>query len=291
MDAGDERGEGGSSPHTRGAPAGRDHRRPAERIIPAYAGSTFHKILPALPKADHPRIRGEHQEGLVGVLGNAGSSPHTRGARLRDLRIDGPGRIIPAYAGSTRVSRSCHSRKRDHPRIRGEHFYERLFRVSRGGSSPHTRGAQSGATGSRLDERIIPAYAGSTRAKRKKASVSTDHPRIRGEHRPVDCVTQPFSGSSPHTRGALTRRGSVAEYLGIIPAYAGSTPGRPSPAPIRRDHPRIRGEHSDPIILRHGNRGSSPHTRGAPSPTQVGVETTGIIPAYAGSTCAGISMM
>ena len=53
---------------------------------------------------------------------------------------------------------------------------------------------------------------------------------------------------------------------GIIPAYAGSTPGRPSPARIRRDHPRIRGEHVSVLTVMLTGRG--------------------IIPAYAGSTPA-----
>ena len=73
--------EGGSSPHTRGAlPRGGDPdlRR---RIIPAYAGSTFNvsSTFPSL--ADHPRIRGEHDEDAVVVDEARGSSPHTRGAR------------------------------------------------------------------------------------------------------------------------------------------------------------------------------------------------------------------
>ena len=70
----------GSSPHTRGAldgraPAGHDHR-----IIPAYAGST--PPLPTAPSSipDHPRIRGEHCGGGLGVGSGGGSSPHTRGA-------------------------------------------------------------------------------------------------------------------------------------------------------------------------------------------------------------------
>ena len=115
----------------------------------------------------------------------------------------------------------------------------------RWGSSPHTRGA-----------RACPRHC---RCRR------WDHPRIRGEHAHVVDVL-------------------VAD-LGIIPAYAGSTP-MPSPFASlptgssphtrgarhgtrsrlrpRRDHPRIRGEHPYPSHHRdcHG----------------------GIIPAYAGST-------
>ena len=154
----------GSSPHTRGA------RWPCTRRRPK-AG-------------DHPRIRGEHvahlgtlrdMEGIIPAYAGstivadtpqgaqAGSSPHTRGARL-------PGWRLPI--GS-----------RDHPRIRGEHVrgalggavaygiipaYAGSTTISRlmirplRGSSPHTRGALN-ATGVLIGALgIIPAYAGST---------------------------------------------------------------------------------------------------------------------------------
>ena len=116
--------------------------------------------------------------------GFEGSSPHTRGA---------PQSSLPRHA-------ACW----DHPRIRGEHrgFEVHAFRdlwiipayagstgfdtanaEAMGGSSPHTRGAQSCST--------------------TRTRCTRDHPRIRGEHAVVAhwCATQG----------------------GIIPAYAGST--------------------------------------------------------------------
>ena len=95
----------------------------------------------------------------------------------------------------------------------------------------------------------------------------------------------PVTGSSPHTRGARLSCVVVAESLGIIPAYAGSTdslstekfrargssphtrgarPGNTNRSPRLWDHPRIRGEHQE-----------SPEFR---------FRDLGIIPAYAGST-------
>ena len=50
-------------------------------IIPAYAGSTWHRDAAAALERDHPRIRGEHPSG--------------------DRDIYNRPRIIPAYAGST----------------------------------------------------------------------------------------------------------------------------------------------------------------------------------------------
>ena len=72
----------------------------------------------------------------------------------------------------------------------------------------------------------------------------------------------------------------------IIPAYAGSTRGRPSFARPARDHPRIRGEHAPGYQAIAWLSGSSPHTRGARSRSGASAEGIGIIPAYAGSTAS-----
>ena len=71
-------------------------------------------------------------------------------------------------------------------------------------------------------------------------------------------------GSSPHTRGAQILGDDLRMYLGIIPAYAGSTKLNRLKKQGVEDHPRIRGEHmSHPLE---------------------GLNKAGIIPAYAGST-------
>ena len=91
-------------------------------------------------------------------------------------------------------------------------------------------------------------------------------------------------GSSPHTRGAPIADGSFSNDNGIIPAYAGSTDPNRSFGEKMADHPRIRGEHSSPLLDDVYSIGSSPHTRGARE-FGLGVPGSGgIIPAYAGST-------
>ena len=93
----------GSSPHTRGAPSVRVPVATWVRIIPAYAGSTGFLAVVHSPRADHPRIRGEHNTHTLIGASNPGSSPHTRGAQVGGrpgIPVKG---IIPAYAGSTRV--------------------------------------------------------------------------------------------------------------------------------------------------------------------------------------------
>ena len=174
----------------------------------------------------------------------AGSSPHTRGARMsRDVEVPDTG-IIPAYAGSTLTRRPAAISNRDHPRIRGEHLVgawpDRRLR----GSSPHTRGALAQPGFEFADVGIIPAYAGSTRLKRASGFV--------------------HEGSSPHTRGALRPAPHSASSPRIIPAYAGST--------------------YDFDVWCWNSCGSSPHTRGAPARRLEQSDVCGIIPAYAGST-------
>ena len=200
-----------------------------------------------------------------------GSSPHTRGAP-RTLA-----KLPPV--------------RRDHPRIRGEHHDIPLLGVlARGiipayagsttdvvcasveyeGSSPHTRGARWTARGRRpppgdhprirgehdwpclvRDQElgIIPAYAGST------------------PHHTIHCESS--EGSSPHTRGALSGPAErCASGPGSSPHTRGALRRTPCASSSARDHPRIRGEHE----RLHG----------------AGEPLGGIIPAYAGSTIAGV---
>ena len=89
--------------------------------------------------------------------------------------------------------------------------------------------------------------------------------RIRGEHLPKGKTTFDLAGSSPHTRGAQRLRALNHFQKG--------------------DHPRIRGEHRSFLVRYPSAPGSSPHTRGARLSTSTRLPPTGIIPAYAESTC------
>ena len=213
-----------------------------------------------------------------------GSSPHTRGAHLRQHGTREHLGIIPAYAGSTRVRSISSWQASDHPRIRGEHHLRQDRILFGAGSSPHTRGALQRPRRALAQARIIPAYAGSTAVARPGSGSIADHPRIRGEHHTTSPTTGTAKGSSPHTRGALAFGTHRVPIDGIIPAYAGST--SPDEAiPIKRgDHPRIRGEHMGTQSRDLTCRGSSPHTRGARADEPRHRRRERIIPAYAGST-------
>ena len=194
---------------------------------------------------DHPRIRGEHRATAFERGNRLGSSPHTRGALFAANRLRVRLGIIPAYAGSTNTNRTRTHDKRDHPRIRGEHIFQKVLNRRDLGSSPHTRGALRGPISRGPHRGIIPAYAGSTDCAEWVGTMTRDHPRIRGEHCSKISARWPARGSSPHTRGARSMLFSSGLGSGIIPAYAGSTPAVDTHGSRSRDHPRIRGEHPD----------------------------------------------
>ena len=254
------------------------------RIIPAYAGSTAHLAAEGNSVWDHPRIRGEHPFQYRWAVEDQGSSPHTRGARRRCGPCRRCGRIIPAYAGSTPPHPTAPSSTPDHPRIRGEHVDPITIGIGQWGSSPHTRGAQVPVPLLQRSARIIPAYAGSTWGCTWLGMVTTDHPRIRGEHVHIEAPRCPQMGSSPHTRGARRHWPARRTRSRIIPAYAGSTSAAAASCLRLWDHPRIRGEHCCWGALVFPPGGSSPHTRGARHRRRPDGRPARIIPAYAGST-------
>ena len=182
--------------------------------------------------------------------------------------------------------------------MRGEHLGLDLLDSHSSGSSPLARGALSHTSTWRPRLRIIPACAGSTDGSEPIPDAPEDHPRLRGEHRPVAPQSTFRSGSSPLARGALPRVLARDVGAGIIPACAGSTLPRSRRIRSTQDHPRLRGEHFLFRQPRAAQRGSSPLARGALCRLGGVGATGGIIPACAGSmsqhlppqgSCAGSS--
>ena len=187
-----------------------------------------------------------------------------RGAHLHQ-HLNHPHKgIIPAYAGSTSVPSPTLSRRRDHPRVCGEHHIGESCLSVPSGSSPRMRGARVHVLTHVVPSGIIPAYAGSTCLRQASGGDCRDHPRVCGEHArftPADALR-----------------------VGIIPAYAGSTLGGQLGAAVHGDHPRVCGEHLLNEKVNLVGMGSSPRMRGAPISAVVKDDPLGIIPAYAGST-------
>ncbi len=254
----------GSSPLTRGALRFRLHRWCRRGLIPAHAGSTNLGGLSNVQPRAHPRSRGEHVPASGYRPAWSGSSPLTRGAlHGRSPPASGLG-LIPAHAGSTSGLTGCSTRKRAHPRSRGEHLGSGPRIAFGWGSSPLTRGALMPKRRRIVTTGLIPAHAGSTKPSRQNPAGLWAHPRSRGEHPPAPSPCRSTPGSSPLTRGARAACHQVW--------CAGSA------------HPRSRGEHLMGDLLPRQSGGSSPLTRGARSMVAWSSWSGGLIPAHAGST-------
>ena len=70
---------------------------------------------------------------------------------------------------------------------------------------------------------IIPALAGNTWMSKHLVIKTKDHPRSRGEYRPIPTTIHVIGGSSPLSRGIRTESQQSPFLSGIIPALAGNT--------------------------------------------------------------------
>ena len=259
----------GSSPLTRGK---HEHARELGvlvGLIPAHAGKTTRPVTPASPSWAHPRSRGENSGGRMSPRTGKGSSPLTRGKprpQGRQARRQG---LIPAHAGKTRASSRRRTGIRAHPRSRGENLAASVKVSATGGSSPLTRGKPRGVREGLGHGGLIPAHAGKTAGERVLGGVHWAHPRSRGENPRASLRMVSFMGSSPLTRGKLSRAIKVETLEGLIPAHAGKTPTWRTPTVACWAHPRSRGENLVILRLSCLPRGSSPLTRGKPGRRRV----------------------
>ena len=102
------------------------------------------------------------------------------------LHIDG---IIPAYAGNTCKLLDRYRRRRDHPRVCGEHSVSKMVCEAQAGSSPRMRGTRGTPVVGFVNAGIIPAYAGNTKLLQGILICLGDHPRVCGEHH-LSCMTK-----------------------------------------------------------------------------------------------------
>ena len=130
----------GSSPLTQGKPQVTVEGTVEEGLIPAHAGKTLHNPAHRSASTAHPRSRGENIYSVIAAVADWGSSPLTRGKRLRVARLAIPHRLIPAHAGKTSCRRVPWCSGRAHPRSRGENGANGSQNADAWGSSPLTRG-------------------------------------------------------------------------------------------------------------------------------------------------------
>ena len=154
----------GSSPLTRGKHSVVSVMVGVFRLIPAHAGKTLPSPTEQKPNWAHPRSRGENCKSRTRSHPRTGSSPLTRGKQvLSESHTAGLG-LIPAHAGKTVFAGGQGGDRRAHPRSRGENSYAATIAVCFMGSSPLTRGKQSGSCVIIEKLRLIPAHAGKTRS-------------------------------------------------------------------------------------------------------------------------------
>ena len=232
----------------------------------------------------HPRSRGENSSPLVPVSSHPGSSPLTRG-KLHSRSVTVPvNRLIPAHAGKTRCSPTSRGTYTAHPRSRGENLACPTCGVARLGSSPLTRGKQSGHVSAPASGRLIPAHAGKTTEMVQSARFRRAHPRSRGENASASLSLLRVGGSSPLTRGKQGPCRAQPAHARLIPAHAGKTHVRVVHGATHRAHPRSRGENPKTRSDRLLDPGSSPLTRGKLAPLFCVVLDERLIPAHAGKT-------
>ena len=130
------------------------------------------------------------------------------------------------------------------------------------GSSPLTRGKRQQIARRLDDQGLIPAHAGKTGIGIAVAAYWGAHPRSRGENTCTPTPLDPWTGSSPLTRGKR-RDGLEWDQLGgLIPAHAGKTIRLAALSRKSWAHPRSRGENVHDATFVPVSGGSSPLTRG-----------------------------
>ena len=170
----------GSSPLARGLPRIVHVSQRQRRIIPARAGFTVCSFVVPYEPWDHPRSRGVYATTTWTAVIIPGSSPLARGLPSRDPDRQGTRGIIPARAGFTTAASTRSTPTRHHPRSRGVYLGWMGVRGRRKGSSPLARGLPMGAFRVWGSFGIIPARAGFTRSRPRRATIWPDHPRSRG---------------------------------------------------------------------------------------------------------------
>ena len=191
-----------------------------------------------------------------------GLSPHVRGNRARQLRLQHPHRSIPACTGKPRARHIPTSSSRVYPRMYGETVSCRDKLNHDNGLSPHVRGNRARAGSALAGSRSIPACTGKPYGAADTSRRTEVYPRMYGETMPMVGPVKCLSGLSPHVRGNRPMNHRPLLLGGSIPACT----GKPSP-PLRAAdpetvYPRMYGETCRRGGLTEVQRGLSPHVRG-----------------------------
>ena len=232
-------------------------------------------------------MRGEDGVSPSPLSAECADHPHARGRRYTANQRIFEWAGSPPCAGKTGRRADLQPAVGHHPRMRGED--QRFLRMpaTRRTSPPHARGRLVNEPFGGNAYHITPACAGKTPAHLVCATITTDHPRMRGEDIRTPNVAYDKLGSPPHARGRLHPRLDLGDRVGITPACAGKT-NKVSWFGLRfADHPRMRGEDIHAQAADVGSAGSPPHARGRRTQLWRPRFCRGITPACAGKTSHG----
>ena len=129
-----------------------------------------------------------------------------------------------------------------------------------------------------------PPARGTRTTRSRRCSVSTVHPRPRGEHRAWMLFKLGVDGSSPPARGTRSCHPRTTDQYRFIPARAGNTASTSASVMGAPVHPRPRGEHLSQLGFPTRQIGSSPPARGTLSHVPSCCLEPRFIPARAGNT-------
>ena len=272
------------------SPRGRGKRKCARLfpcpggLIPAWAGKTRSESPQRGSSRAHPRVGGENPSMSAFTVGASGSSPRGRGKLLVEHTYTIWARLIPAWAGKTTRLAAHVPLAWAHPRVGGENGREGEPRHCASGSSPRGRGKLAHAMEKDSAPRLIPAWAGKTRASMKRDSTVKAHPRVGGENTPWPSPAWTQPGSSPRGRGKRHRHLRCRLQDRLIPAWAGKTRRCAAATWFATAHPRVGGENGQASASYFAGQGSSPRGRGKPDRSRRRPVRPRLIPAWAGKT-------
>ena len=233
----------GSSPLARGTYRNLTLGHNVTRLIPARAGNISSITKTVSPRSAHPRSRGEHAAMCPRVGVAFGSSPLARGTLPAFPGIPASRRLIPARAGNIHSLQPAPPRPSAHPRSRGEHWRKTAIHELANGSSPLARGTYTANKLKNTRARLIPARAGNIPTDPTSVLNAAAHPRSRGEHSLISCLSASGAGSSPLARGTSQSRENSFRVFRLIPARAGNIITLDVAKNVTPAHPRSRGEH------------------------------------------------
>ena len=173
-----------------------------------------------------------------------------------------------------------------YPRWRGEHINVIDYNWQGAGLSPLARGTPERLGALIPPNRFIPAGAGNTKWRDRRADWRSVYPRWRGEHWRCWRISDSERGLSPLARGTLVWFQLPHGTPRFIPAGAGNTINRSRRIILPPVYPRWRGEHTITSVKAWSRIGLSPLARGTLYYNRWTRYGARFIPAGAGNTCA-----